>query len=743
MAGLDSVAPGGGDPGQSEQDGSPLAEPCGTAPAPSILMIDDDEEDYILTQDLLRVAYGPDFCLDWVSNWNDAIAELGQRRHGVYLLDYCLGKRDGIELVREAICRGCEAPIILLTGNGDRDVDLEAMRAGAADYLVKGETTAVVIERSIRYALARHRSSRQVRRQVSWEMPDILLVDDDEDDYILTRGMLTEIYGGRCKVDWVSSWDQALPHFREWRHDAYLIDYRLGERNGIDLVREAIELGCQAPIILLTGDGSREVDLEAMRAGAADYLVKSELTTPLLDRALRYAMERFRGEQRLAELAKFDQLTGLANRVLFREFLGKTLARAERYHRPVALAFLDLDRFKIVNDTLGHHAGDQLLKGVAERLKDCVRASDIVARLGGDEFAIVLDEIVDPLMVGYFCDRVLQALRKPFLIDGEEFHTTTSIGIAIYPMDADNIEDLLKSADTAMYHAKEAGADNFQYYTMSMHIKASKVLSLEKHLHRALERDEFFLCYQPQIGSASGRIVGFEALLRWRRPEQGVVRPADFISVAEETRLIIPIGRWVLHEACAQARRWLDGGTEPFRMSVNVAARQCRDNGFYRTVRDVLLDTGLPPECLEIELTESSLLKDQDAVRQILRRLMEIGVTVALDDFGTGFSSLTHLKTFPGSSIKIDRSFVNSIVTSNADAQIVSGVIQMAHGLDLKVVAEGVESGDQVAVLLRHGCDIFQGYFFSLPLPPEEITPATFEKRFLQPDGPALVTSRG
>ena len=729
----DADAPGADHPvavGAGEGRG---AEPGETVAPPAILMIDDDEEDFLLTRDVLRSAFGAEFRLDWVSTWDDAMAEIGRRRHGVYLLDYCLGRRDGIELVREAIGRGCDAPIILLTGNGDRDVDLEAMRAGAADYLVKGEITAVLIERAIRYALVRQRSNRQVRRQVSWEMPDILLVDDDEDDYILTRGMITEIYGGRCKIDWVSSWDQAIPHLREWTHDVFLIDYRLGEHNGIDLVRAAIELGCEAPIILLTGDGSREVDLEAMRAGAADYLVKAELTAPLLDRALRYAMERYRGEQRLAELARFDQLTGLANRVLFREFLGKTLARAERYHRPVALAFLDLDRFKIVNDTLGHHAGDQLLKGVAERLKDCVRASDIVARLGGDEFAIVLDEIVDPLMVGYFCERILQAIRKPFLIDGEEFFTTTSIGIAIYPMDADNIDDLLKSADTAMYHAKESGSDNFQYYTMSMHLKASKVLSLEKNLHRALERDEFFLCYQPQIGRTSGSIVGLEALLRWRRPNEGIVRPGDFIGVAEETRLIIPIGRWVLHTACTQAKRWLDEGVPPFRISVNVAARQCRDGGFFNTIRDVLAETGLPPVFLEIELTESSLLKDQDQVRQILRRLMDLGVSVALDDFGTGFSSLTHLKTFPGSSIKIDRSFVRSIVTSNADAQIVNGVIQMAHGLDLKVVAEGVECRDQVAVLSRHDCDVFQGYFFSHPLTSDAITPALFERVFLEP----------
>jgi diguanylate cyclase (GGDEF)-like protein len=692
-----------------------LEEPDGTARPPRIMMIDDDEDDHFATQDLLREVYGPDFVLEWASTWEAAVDAVSRSQHDLYLLDYFLGERDGVDLVREGLTRGCEVPIILLTGRGSRDVDHDAMRAGAADYLVKGESTPVMMERSIRYAMTRQRGKRRMKHKVSSETPNILLIDDDEDDYILTRGMLSEIYGGRCKLDWVDNWEKALQHISDNAHDAYLVDYRLGKQNGIDLVREALARGCQAPVILLTGESSREVDLEAMRAGASDFLVKSEITAPLLDRAIRYAMERFRGEQRLTELAKFDQLTGLANRFLFREFLTRTLARAERYHRSVAVVFLDLDRFKLVNDTLGHHAGDGLLQGVAERLRNCVRASDIVARLGGDEFAVVLDEITDPFMIGHFCERILKAIRQPFPIDGEDIRTSTSIGVAVYPMDADNIDDLLKSADTAMYHAKEAGSDNFQFYTMSMHLKASKIMALEKTLNRALERKEFALCYQPQVDRA-GMVVGFEALLRWNHPERGVIAAKDFIQVAEETGLIVPIGRWVLREACLQAKAWHDAGFPPFCVAVNVAPRQFRDGSLIPTVSEVLEETGLPPKMLALEITETSILKNPESVLLSLRKLIDLGVGIALDDFGTGFSSLTHLKNFPGNTIKIDRSFVQNIRLENNDSKIVKAVVQMAHGLGLIVVAEGVETRHHFDILCEQECDQFQGFYFAKPL---------------------------
>ncbi len=707
--------------------------PTHAAPPPRILLVDDDEDDYIVTQELLRDTYGSAFKLDWCSTWEDALQAFSADGYDVFLLDQNLGAREGTDLVRTAVASGCNVPIILLTGNADRQLDLEAMRAGAADFLVKGQTSAVLMERSIRYALSQHGGHRRCKRQISWEAPSILLVDDDEDDYILARAMLFEIYGRHCKVDWRSKWEEALRSITEQAHDVYLIDYRLGERTGIELVREAIALGCQGPIILLTGDASREVDLEAMRAGASDYLVKSELTVPLLDRALRYALERYRGELRLAELAKYDQLTGLANRFLFREFLSKTLARAERYHRSVALVFLDLDRFKLINDTLGHQVGDELLRAVSERLRNAVRASDIVARLGGDEFAMVLDEITDPAMVGHFCERILAAFRRPFQIGSDEIRSSTSVGVAIYPMDADNIDDLLKSADTAMYHAKEEGANNFQFYTMDMHLKASRLLTIERDLHHALERREFMLWYQPQIAADSGRVVGLEALLRWQSPGKGIIKPGDFIHVAEETGLIVTIGRWVMQEACEQAKRWIDAGFSDFHVCVNVAARQFRDGTFFDSIKGILQDTNVPPHYLEIELTESSLLKSPDAVQAVLRRLLDIGVRVALDDFGTGYSSLNHLRSFPGTAIKIDQSFVANIETSHDDSQIVKALIQMAHGLGFVIVAEGVETPGQLRALAAQQCDLFQGYLLSFPVPAEEITMEMLAKDHLAP----------
>ena len=555
--------------------------------------------------------------------------------------------------------------------------------------------------------------------------PRILLIEDDEDDYVLTRELLADAFGAGFELEWVASWDGALSVIAQARHDICLVDYRLGERNGLELVREAIELGSAAPFIVLTGQGNREIDLEAMRAGAADYLAKGEMTAPLLDRAIRYAIERHRAERRLAEMAQFDQLTGLANRVLFRDYLIKTLARADRHHQLVAVMLLDLDRFKTINDTHGHEAGDVLLKQMAQRLKSSVRESDLVARLGGDEFTVVMDGLTDPGVIAGFATRILEVIRQPVSLGRCEVVTSASIGISVYPTDVDNIDELLASADAAMYRAKERGADRFHFYTVAMRVRAAKRLELENGLRGALARREFRLHYQPQVDLQTGGIVGMEALLRWQHPRRGLVGASEFVPLAEETGLIVPIGAWVLRTACDQLRAWHGAGYPAMRIAVNFSARQFQDEDIAVGVAAILEQCDLAPRFLEIEITESDILKSPSRVQSLLKDFTDLGIRVALDDFGTGYSSLNHLRSFPGASIKIDRSFVRNVCSERHDAAIVRSLIVMAHNLNLKVIAEGVETVEQLEFLRDNRCDAVQGYLISRPMPAEDIAAET------------------
>ncbi len=558
--------------------------------------------------------------------------------------------------------------------------------------------------------------------------PRVLLIEDDEDDYLLTRALLADVFGGAVALDWVQSWSGALALVAEARHDVYLVDYRLGERNGLELVREAIELGSTAPFIVLTGQGNREIDLEAMRAGASDYLAKGEMTAPLLDRAIRYAIERHRAERRLAELAQFDQLTGLANRVLFRDYLLKTLARADRHRELVAVMLLDLDRFKTVNDTHGHEAGDMLLKQIAQRLRGALRESDLVARLGGDEFTVVMDGLSDPSAIAGFATRILDVVRQPVQLGSADVVTSASIGISVYPTDVDNIDELLASADAAMYRAKEQGADQFHFYTMAMRVRAAKRLELENGLRGALIRREFRLHYQPQVDLQTGAVQGMEALLRWQHPRRGLVGPSEFVPLCEETGLIVPIGAWVLRTACGQLRAWRGAGYPTMRVAVNFSARQFQDEDLALMVAAILEQCDLAPRFLEIEITESDILKNPSRAQSLLKEFTELGVRVALDDFGTGYSSLNHLRSFPGASIKIDRSFVRNVCTEQHDAAIVRSLIVMAHNLDLKVIAEGVETTEQLAFLRDNACDAIQGFLISRPVPAEDIAPGLLSR---------------
>ena len=423
--------------------------------------------------------------------------------------------------------------------------------------------------------------------------------------------------------------------------------------------------------------------------------------------------------ERLEHQATHDTLTGLANRHLLNERMLQAMAHVRRQGGVMAVVFLDLDQFKFVNDTLGHTAGDELLKQAAGRLRGCVREEDTVARLGGDEFVLLLGEQPDPQAVVHAVERVLGAMAQPYQVLGNEFATTCSIGVSLSPQDGEDVETLLKHADAAMYRAKAMGRNGFHFFTEEINATLTGRLSLERDLRRAIQADEFLLHYQPKVALRSGTLIGAEALVRWAHPEQGLLSPVHFIPLAEETGLILPLGERILRQACVQARAWLDAGLELRLMSVNISARQFHQHDLVQRVADVLSETGLRPEYLELELTESMMMADAEEEVSRLNALKALGVQLSVDDFGTGYSSLSYLKRFPVDRLKIDKSFVRDIVTDPGDAAIAQAVIRLGQILGLVVTAEGVETDEQLAFLRRHGCDEAQGYYFSPPLPPD------------------------
>jgi diguanylate cyclase (GGDEF)-like protein/PAS domain S-box-containing protein len=424
--------------------------------------------------------------------------------------------------------------------------------------------------------------------------------------------------------------------------------------------------------------------------------------------------------QRITHSAEHDALTGLPNRLLLGDRLGQAIALARRHTFQVAVLFLDLDGFKHINDSLGHPIGDKLLQSIATRLVGCLRAPDTVSRHGGDEFVVLLPEIRKPEDVDITARRLLQRLAETHSIDQHDLHVTASIGVSIYPDDGADAETLIKNADTAMYQAKENGRQGCQFFRPAMNVRAVERQSIEEHLRHALERREFALHYQPIVDLKTGAITGAEALLRWSHPTRGSVPPLQFIPIAEDSGLILPIGAWVLREACAQARTWADAGLPMLTMAVNVSAMQLRNEGFLDELFTILSETRADPKYLELELTESSLMKPAEVTASILSTLRGKGVQVAIDDFGTGYSSLSRVHKFPLDALKIDQSFVRQITTIPNETSIVSAIISMGKSLNLRVVAEGVESEEELAFLQAHHCDEAQGYYFSRPVPPQQ-----------------------
>jgi diguanylate cyclase (GGDEF)-like protein len=434
------------------------------------------------------------------------------------------------------------------------------------------------------------------------------------------------------------------------------------------------------------------------------------------DKLRRDIEERKQVERNIRHMAHHDSLTNLPNRALFRDRLIHAMAQADRYQQKLAVMFLDLDRFKAINDTLGHSVGDQLLRIAAERLRTCVRDCDTVARLGGDEFTVIVEDIVDTQTASVVAQKIVDTFAQPFNLHGHEVFVTTSVGITVYPDDGEQVDNLLRNADTAMYRAKGCGRNNYQFYVADMNVRARERLMLENALRRALVRDEFMLYYQPRVDIYSGRVIGAEALLRWRHPEMGLIPPSEFVPILEETGMILPVGEWALREACRQNRAWQALDLPPIRVAVNLSARQFVQKDLAGTVEQVLADSGLSSAYLELEITEELLLEHSHANTVTLNKLRDLGVHISIDDFGTGYSSLSYLKRLPINTLKIDKSFVRDITRDSDGAAIASAIIAMACSLRLNVLAEGVETDEQLSFLRAQGCNEIQGYSFSHPL---------------------------
>jgi diguanylate cyclase (GGDEF)-like protein/PAS domain S-box-containing protein len=430
--------------------------------------------------------------------------------------------------------------------------------------------------------------------------------------------------------------------------------------------------------------------------------------------------ERKQDEERIQFLANHDALTSLPNRTMFSEVLNLAIQNARRYNRNFAVLFIDLDRFKNINDTLGHDAGDKLLQEMGTRLVQTVRSSDVVARLGGDEFVVLVQEVAESKQVAAVARKILSALVEPMVMQGQECRVTASIGICMYPSEAKDEKALMKNADIAMYRAKEDGKNNYKFYSEEINVHTFERMALETSLRRGLERNEFFLHYQAKVDLHTQRITGVEALVRWQHPDLGVVPPVQFIPLAEETGLIVPIGKWVLNTACARNVAWQREGLPPLSMAVNLSARQFADEDLVKDIADALKESGMKPELLELELTESMVIQNPERAGKVLAEIKKMGVRLAIDDFGVGYSSLTHLKRFPIDTLKVDRSFIRDLPQDPEDKAICQAIIAMGKSLNLTVVAEGVETLEQQTFLHDHNCDEMQGFYFSKPITGDE-----------------------
>jgi diguanylate cyclase (GGDEF)-like protein/PAS domain S-box-containing protein len=688
-----------------------------TAEALRILLVEDDEDDFVLTQAMLRSQGRARFELDWEQSYGPALTTIREGRHDLYLVDYRLGDRTGLDLVRDAWKSDPSAPVIVLTGQDDYEVDLEASELGVTDYLVKGTLDAPTLERTIRYAVRQHQAMLDLRRSEERYAVAVRATNDGIWDW--------DLAGSSMHVS--ERWKTLLGHgddFVSGRPDAW---FDLVHPDDVARLRREIDHH-------LVGDSPSFENEHRIRHadGQWRWVLTRGLTTrdaagaPIrITGSLSDITERRNAQQRLIHDALHDGLTGLPNRALFMDRLVHGLRHLERDPAyGCAVLYIDLDRFKFVNDSLSHAAGDRLLIEVARRVAEVLRPGDTLARLGGDEFAILLDGISDPERAVEIATRAGQAIAEPIGFDGRKVSIVASIGIAHNLDGIADPEDLIRNADIAMYDAKGHGGGRHEIFDASMHQRVVDRVSLEAQLRQAIEQERLRTFFQPIVDLRTGALHGLEALARWPAGDRDIP-PAEFIPVAEEAGLIGPLGILVLRGACRTLGEWRRRGVvaPDVTVSVNVSPRQLRDASVVDHVRVALADADLPAANLVLEITESTLIESPELMSAVLGEILALGVTVQLDDFGTGYSSLTVLHHFPGDTLKIDRSFVNTMIDRPESQAIIRSIVGLAHNLGLRVIAEGIERPEQMHALSALGCEYGQGYHFARPLPTDEVEP--------------------